>query len=388
MMQKKLIYFDNAATTFPKPESFFKAFESFYREKGGNPGRSGHTLSIAAAEAIEDAREQIARLFNVDDPFRIAFTYNASYALNMAIYGWLNEGDRVLATPLEHNSVARPLRELEKAGFIKLELLKADPKTGVIDLEDLEKKLKKAKTRLVCIVHGSNVSGTIQPLNEISNLVHEYDSYILVDAAQTAGTYPVDLKELEIDFLAFTGHKGLFGPQGTGGLYIRPGLDLKVVFAGGTGSKSEEDVQPEFMPDRLEIGTPNAGGLASLAESVKFVLSKGVEEIHAYEKKLISRLINGLLGIEKVKVIAPDAPERTPVVSFQIKDLLVSDVGYALDSRFGICVRVGLHCSPWAHKTFGTFPEGTVRASLSLFNTEEEVDYFIQAVEKIAGGLF
>lgn len=382
-MQKNIVYFDNAATTFPKPETFYAAFDEFYRKKGGNPGRSGHILSVEAGEAVEEAREKVAALFNISDPFRIAFTYNASYALNMAILGLLSEGDRVLSSPLEHNSVARPLRMLSNQNFIELELLKADPASGLVDLEDLEAKLKKKKTKLVCAVHGSNVSGTIQPLKDIIDLSHSYGAYVLVDAAQTAGTYPIDVEELNPDFLAFTGHKGLYGPQGTGGIYVRPGLDLKIVLAGGTGSKSEEDTQPEFMPDRLEIGTPNAGGLASLASGVDFVLKKGVENIHDYEKKLIERTINGLLEIEGVEVVALKAPERTPVVSFRVRGMSVSEVGYALDSEYGICVRVGLHCAPWAHKTFGTFPEGTIRVSLSVFNTEDEIEFFLTALKNI-----
>lgn len=385
IVRKKIVYFDNAATTFPKPDVFFDSFFDFYKNKGGNPGRSGHTLSIAAGEVVEDAREAIAKLFNVTDPFRIAFTYNASYALNLIIMGFLEEGDHVIATPLEHNSVSRPLRNLERIGFITLEILKADPESGIVDLKDLEKKLKEKKTKLTCVVHGSNVSGTVQPLKEIIEICHTFDSYVMVDAAQTAGTYPIDLEYLEVDFLAFTGHKGLFGPQGIGGLYVRPGLDLRIILCGGTGSKSEEDIQPEFMPDRLEIGTPNAGGLASFAAGVRFVMDKRVENIHKYENELVRIMIEGLSDIEGVRVIAKKAEERTPVVSFQIEGLTVSEVGYRLDKEFGICTRVGLHCAPWAHKTFNTFPEGTVRASLSLFNTREEVDYFLNAVKEIAG---
>lgn len=380
-----IIYFDNAATSFPKPASVLEAMEVFYREQGGNPGRSGHRLSIAAGEKVEEARELVARLFNVPDPFRIAFTYNASYALNMAVWGVLQPEDRVLTTPLEHNSISRPLRLAEKRMGIKLEFIKTDPATGLVDLEDLRHKLKK-KTRLVCVVHGSNVSGTVQPLDEIARLTREQDSLLLVDAAQTAGTYPIDLSVTPVDLLAFTGHKGMFGPMGTGGLYVRPGIDLDFMFAGGTGSKSELDTQPDFMPDRLEAGTPNAGGLAGLAAGVSFVLEKGVDSIHQTETQLARTLIEGLESIDGVRVIAAGVEERLPVVSFTVKDMTVSDVGWKLDEEFGILCRVGLHCSPWAHTTFGTFPEGTVRFSLSIFNTMEEVHKAIEAVRKIAAG--
>lgn len=383
MSSNKLVYFDNAATSFPKPAAFYEAFSRFYNHEGGNPGRSGHRFSIAAGERVEEARETIAKLFNIDDPFRIIFTHNASYALNIALTGILEDGDRVITTTLEHNSIARPLRMMQKAGKIELEHMKCDSETGIVDLENLESLLKK-RTKLVAFVHGSNVSGTIQPLEEITELAHRYGAYVLADCAQTAGTYKIDIQKSNIDMIAFTGHKGLFGPQGTGGLYVRPGLDLKIVIAGGTGSKSEEDVQPEFMPDRLEIGTPNAGGLASLAAGVNFVLEKGVENIHSIETELITRLIEGLKEIKSVRLVAPDLRDRLPVASFRVDGKTVSEVGYELDENYGICVRVGLHCSPWAHQTFGTFPEGTVRASLSVFNTEDEVDYFLKAMKEVA----
>jgi len=386
MRINKVVYFDNAATSYPKPESFFDAFNSFYRHKGGNPGRSGHSLSIAAGEVLEEARELLARLLNISDPFRIIFTFNASYALNLAFRGLLKEGDFVLTSSIEHNSVARPLRTLQKAGLIDFEIVPVNVSTGIIELEALEAALKKRKIKLVAIVHGSNVVGTVQPIKEIARLVHQYGALLLLDAAQTAGTYPIDVQADEIDILAFTGHKGLFGPQGIGGLYVRPGIDLNIFFAGGTGSKSEEDIQPEFMPDRLEIGTPNAGGAASLAAGVMFVLEKGVENIHAYEKKLINKLIEGLESIPRVRIIARDTAERVPVVSFVVDGMSVSEVGYLLDSQYGICTRVGLHCAPWAHRSFGTFPEGTVRASLSIFNNDDEIEYFLEALGKIAGG--
>lgn len=378
-----IIYFDNAATTFPKPDSTLKAMELFYRKEGGNPGRSGHRLSIAAGERVEEARELVAQLFNAQDPFRIVFTYNASYALNMAIWGVLKPGDRVLTSPLEHNSVSRPLRLAEERLGIELEFIRTEPATGLIDLDDLEKKLKK-KTRLVAVVHGSNVCGTVQPLSDIAKLTRSYGALLLVDAAQTAGTYPIDLSSTPVDLLAFTGHKGMFGPMGTGGLYVRPGIDLDYVITGGTGSKSEHDTQPEFMPDRLEAGTPNAGGLAGLAAGVRFVLEKGVNNIHAYESQLAERLVEGLMSIDGVSVVAPEAPERLAVVSFTIDGLSVSEVGWRLDEEYAIMSRVGLHCSPWAHRTFGTFPEGTIRFSLSIFNTMDEVEQAIRAVEKIA----
>lgn len=379
---KSIIYFDNAATTFPKPEEVLRTQEEFYREIGGNPGRSGHVLSVKAGEKIEEAREAMAELIGVDDPLQIAFTYNASYALNMAIFGILKEGDRVITSTLEHNSVARPLRFAQQEMGVELEFVNCDSQSGMIDLEDLENKLKK-KTRLSVFTHGSNVSGTIQPLKEIGQLTQKNGALLLVDAAQSTGTFPIDVKEMKIDLLAFTGHKGLYGPMGTGGLYVRPGVNVSPIFRGGTGSRSEFDIQPEFMPDKLECGTPNAGGLAGLAAGIRFVIDKGVEQIHAYEVGLVKRLIEGISEIPGLKIVGPLNGERLGVVSFVVENVDVSYIGYHLDEEFNIMSRVGLHCAPWAHKTFGTFPDGTVRFSFSVFNTEEELDYGIRALVEI-----
>jgi cysteine desulfurase/selenocysteine lyase len=381
-----IIYLDNAATTFPKPRQVLDAVERFYTEQGGNPGRSGHRLSIAAGEVVEDARDRVARLINAEDPLQIAFTYNASYALNFAIWGTLEPGDRVLTSPLEHNSVARPLREAERRLGITVEFIEADPVTGIIDLDDLAGRLERP-ARLVTIVHGSNISGTIQPLSEIGKLTRAAGALLLVDAAQTAGTYPIDVRSMNIDLLAFTGHKGLFGMMGTGGLYVRPGVDLRASFQGGTGSKSEQDVQPDFLPDHLEPGTPNAGGLAALAAGVQFLEERGsIEEIHAYEQDLALELIEGILSIDGARVLGPTDGERLAVVSFTLPSLSVSEIGWRLDEEFSIMARVGLHCCPWGHEFFGTFPEGTVRLSLSIMNTREDVLAAIDAVRAIARG--
>ncbi len=379
---KSIIYFDNAATTFPKPEEVLKSQEQFYREIGGNPGRSGHVLSVEAGEKVEEAREAIAELIGAPDPLQIAFTYNASYALNMAIFGIIKEGDRVITSTLEHNSVARPLRFAQQKMGVELEFVDCDSQSGVINLEDLEKKLKK-KTKLAVFAHGSNVSGTIQPLKEIGQLTQKNGTLLLVDAAQTTGTFPINVKEMKIDMLAFTGHKGLYGPMGTGGLYVRPGVDVSPVFRGGTGSRSEFDIQPEFMPDKLECGTPNAGGLAGLAAGVRFVINRGVEQIHEYEVGLTNRLIQEISELPGLRIVGPVNGERLGVISFVAEKYDVSEIGYRLDEEFNIMSRVGLHCAPWAHKTFGTFPNGTVRFSFSVFNTEQELDHGIYALKKI-----
>lgn len=381
---KNIIYFDNAATSFPKPPSFFKAQKEFYKNIGGNPGRSGHRLSILAGERVEEARERMANLINAPDPMRIAFTYNASHALNQAILGIIEPGNRVLSSPLEHNSVARPLRNLESSKHIELDFLNCDKDTGELRLDELEEKLSAQQIKMVAVVHGSNVSGTVQPLEKIGKLTRKYGAYLLVDAAQTAGTYPIDVRKTNIDLLAFTGHKGLFGPMGTGGLYVNPEIRLKPVFMGGTGSNSEKDTQPDIMPDVLEVGTPNAGGFAILSETLKFIEDKGIEDIHRYEKELANKLIEGLSEIKSIRIVAPEAKERLAVISFTIENKSVDEAEYILDKEYGIMSRVGLHCSPWAHRTFGTFPEGTIRFSLSLFNTRREVISALDAVKNIA----
>lgn len=384
---KNIIYFDNAATTYPKPQEVLESQNNFYKEIGGNPGRSGHRLSIKAGEIIEDTRDEIASLINAEDPLQVAFTFNASHALNLAVWGVLKEGDRAITSTLEHNSVARPLRRAENILNIDLDFVRCDHTTGLIDLEDLETKLKK-RTKLVTICHGSNVSGTIQPLKEIGELARKHGALLLTDAAQTAGTFPIDVREMNVDMLAFTGHKGLYGPMGTGGIYVRPGIRLDPVLQGGTGSRSEYDIQPEFLPDLLETGTPNAGGLAGLAAGIRFVKQKGVEHIHNYEKELARQLIEGLKEIPGIRYIGIDPTngegERLGVVSFFSDRISVSELGSRLDEEFNILTRVGLHCAPWAHKTFGTFPEGCVRSSFSLFNTKEEVDEALRAIKSIA----
>jgi cysteine desulfurase family protein len=379
----KLCYFDNAATSFPKPPQVLKAMENFTNEIGANPGRSGHRLSIRAGRIVEEVREKIAQLFNVADPLRITFTHNATYALNLALRGILKDGDHVITTSLEHNSVARPLRDLEKKG-IKLTILPADPKTCQIDLDKLNKAFKK-NTKMVVTLHGSNVTGRLLPLKEIGALAREKGVLYLVDAAQTAGCVPIDVFKMNIDLLAFTGHKALFGPQGTGGLYVRPGLQVASLIQGGTGSRSEEDRHPKFFPDALEAGTLNTVGLAGLNAGVAFVLKTGVKKIRKKETKLLKKLLEGLESIAGVTIYgSPQPSTNIPVLSFTIKGYEPSEVCDLLDHRYQIMSRVGLHCSPWVHQTLGTYPHGTVRFSLSYFNTEDQVEQALQAVEEIS----
>jgi len=380
-----MIYLDNAATSYPKPKEVGQAMLYFLEKVGANPGRSGHRLSIEAGRLLYQTRESLAELLNVIDPLRIIFTLNVTEALNLALKGLLRPGDQVVTSSMEHNSVMRPLRELEKKG-VEIKIISCSPQ-GILDLVDIERAIKK-NTKLIVLNHGSNVIGSILPITVVGEIARKYDILFLVDTAQTAGCYPLDIKKDNIDLLAFTGHKALFGPPGTGGLVIGERVDIKKLNplkVGGTGSWSESEEQPDFLPDIYESGTPNTVGLSGLNEGVRFILKEGVDKIRQHELELTKKLIEGLKEIPGVIVYGEDqVKNRVAVISFNIKDQLPSEVGLRLDEEYNIMSRVGLHCAPAAHKTIGTFPIGTVRFSMSWFNTFEEVDQTILAVRNIA----
>ena len=382
-----MIYLDNAATSYPKPKEVGQAMLYFLEKVGASPGRSGHRLSIEAGRMLYHTREGLAELFNVDDPLRIIFTLNVTEALNLALKGMLRTGDQVITSSMEHNSVMRPLRELEKKG-VEVKVVSCSPK-GFLEPQDIEKSIRK-NTRLIVLNHGSNVIGTLLPIIEVGKIARKHNILFLVDAAQTAGCYPLDIKRDNIDLLAFTGHKALFGPPGTGGLVVGERVNIKKLDplkTGGTGSHSESEEQPDFLPDIYESGTPNTVGLSGLNEGVRFILKEGVDKIRQHELSLSRRLMTGLKEIPEVKVYGEEqVKDRVAVISFNIKDQLPSEVGLKLDEEYDIMCRVGLHCSPAAHKTIGTFPTGTIRFSLSWFNTFEEVGQTIIAVKNIAEG--
>jgi cysteine desulfurase family protein len=352
---------------------------------GGNPGLSGHHLSISAARIVFNAREAVANLFHVPDPERVIFTANVTHALNLAICGLLKPGDHVVTSSIEHNSVMRPLRDLEKEG-IELTVIqcKAD---GGTDLEAWRTAVTTG-TRLVVVTHASNVMGTILPIEEIAAIAHKAGALMLVDSAQTAGVIPIDQPKMGIDLLAFTGHTGLHGPTGTGGLVIGEGVDtseLHPVVRGGTGSRSEYEEQPDMLPDKYESGTANSIGIAGLGAGVRWVQSIGVESIRAREVELKEFLVSGLKNIPGITVYGPSDPdERTAVVSCRVAGQNVSDVGVRLENEFGILCRGGLHCAPSAHKTIGTFPEGTIRLAPGIFTSPEDIHTVTAAFEKIA----
>ena len=376
-----LVYLDNAATSLPKPPGTAEAVASAIR-RAGNAGRSGHILSIRSARDLFDARERLAALFDARDSSRFVFTENATAALNQAIKGILRPGDHVVTTSVEHNSVMRPLRRMEGAG-VSVTAVPAN-REGFVDPAAVAAAVRPS-TRLVAVVHASNVTGAVQPVGEIVRAARARGVYTLVDAAQTAGALPISLTDLPVDLLAASGHKGLLGPQGTGFLYVREGVPLVPLIEGGTGSRSEDDHQPDFYPDALESGTQNSVGAAGFAVSLAWLLRKGVDSIRRKEASLLSEIVAGLERIRGVTVYGPrDPAQRVSVVSFRVAGMDPAEVGRRLEADFGILVRAGLHCSPNSHRSIGTFPEGTVRVSPGPFTMKKEITLFLTALRAIS----
>lgn len=380
-----MIYLDHAATSWPKPPEVLAAMHHFLERAGGNPGRSGHRLSIEAGRVVYDTREALAEFFGLRDPLRVIFTPNATYGLNIAIQGLLRAGDRVITGGMEHNAVMRPLRELEKWG-VQVDVVPADG-MGLLSPDAFASALR-ATSRLIIINHASNVTGTIAPVAQIAELAHQAGALVLVDAAQTAGVFPIDMTALGIDLLAFTGHKGLQGPPGTGGLILSDSFDstqLAPLVQGGTGSRSEFEVQPDDLPDRYESGTPNGVGIAGLGAGLNWIKERGIAALRAHEQALTLRLREGLKHIPGLCLYGTDDPHSaTSVVSFTLAGKRVSEIGYRLDEEHDILCRVGLHCAPAAHRSIGSFPEGTVRLAAGPFITLEDIEKTISAVARIA----
>ncbi len=377
-----MIYLDNAATSFPKPDTVYDTMLEAMKEYGANPGRSGHDLALKASRGMYDTRELLARLFNIENPMNIAFTFNATDGLNIGIKGLLQKGDHVITTSIEHNSVLRPLMALKQEG-VEVTIIQCDEE-GYLDLKELEDNIKE-NTKLIVTTHCSNVTGTILPIDKISRICKKHDIIYMVDGAQSAGVYDINVKELEIDILAFPGHKGLLGPQGTGGLYVREGIEINEIKQGGTGSKSHELIQPKIMPDKYESGTPNAPGIIALGAGVKYIMDKGIENIRKHEFDLTKHFIEGISKIDKVKYYGPKYPkERGAVVPINIEEEDSSEVSYILNNVFNIGTRPGLHCAPLTHKTIGTFEQGVVRFSFGVFTTHEEINRAINALKEIA----
>lgn len=379
-----MIYLDNAATSWPKPPGVEEAMIHFLRNVGANPGRAGHRLAVEAARTVYAAREAVAELFRASDPLRVVFGANVTEALNLALHGLLRPGDHAITSSMEHNSVMRPLRALERQGVhLTVAACAAD---GSLDPARVEEAIR-PETKLIVLNHASNVVGTLLPVGEVGRIARRRGLLTLVDVAQTAGALPVDVERDAIDLLAFTGHKSLYGPMGTGGLIVGERVDtsrLEPLKRGGTGSGSEWEEQPVFLPDAYESGTPNAVGLAGLEAGIRWVQQRSVAEIRAHEVALTEQLLDGLRAVPGVTVYGSlDATRQTATVAFNVAGMAPSEVGLRLDDEYGILCRVGLHCSPAAHKTVGTFPVGSVRFGLGAFNTSEEVATAVEAVRRL-----
>ena len=376
-----MVYLDNAATSYPKPESVYRAVDSFLRSSG-NPGRGGHALARRAEEAVEAVRLRVARFFHLPSPERVIFTLNATDALNMAIKGYLRPGDHVITTCLEHNSVARPLQSLSERG-VHFTRIGCD-QHGLLDVEALEKAITPA-TRLVVLTWASNVVGTLQPVAEVARICRRHGVRLLVDAAQAAGHIPIDVQAVGVDMLAASGHKGLMGPPGTGLLLLGPDVDLAPFREGGTGVASHLATQPHFYPQRLESGTPNTAGIVGLGAGLEFLTEVGVDRVAEHEAQLIEALWEDLASVPSVVLYGPPGSRgRAALLSFNVEGWDPVEVAAVLDQSFGIACRAGLHCAPWAHQALGTFPTGTVRFSVGYFNTMQDVEQAVRAVKALA----
>ncbi|HXX92887.1 MAG TPA: aminotransferase class V-fold PLP-dependent enzyme [Planctomycetota bacterium] len=381
-----MIYLDNAATSFPKPESVYRAMDEFARTWAGNPGRSGHRLAVESEKRVQGCREAVARLLNAESPDRVVLTLNATDGLNIAQKGVLRAGDHVITSPLEHNSINRPLGRMARDGMIRVDRAEPAP-DGHVPPENVRRLFRK-ETRLLAITHCSNVLGVLNPVEEYCRLARERGVLTLLDVSQSVGVVPIDVQKLGADLVAFPGHKNLFGPMGTGALYVRSGVEVGVFREGGTGFKADVELQPEEMPYRLEGGTPNAHGYAGLQAGIEFVLAEGIRKIGDHERALALAFAEGLRSQRKVTLYSAQAPDRQlGPVSLQIKGAEPARVGRLMDETYGIACRPGLHCAPGTHRFLGTLPGGTVRFSFGYFNTEAHVEAALRAVHEVAAGV-
>jgi cysteine desulfurase / selenocysteine lyase len=372
-------YFDNAATTYPKPEAVYAAIRA-YLEEAGNPGRSSHAMARAAESYVWSARQAVAEVLGAAEPDRIVFCLNATMALNIAIKSLARPGQRVLTTSFEHNSVTRVLHSLRADGVGWSVVPPGD--CSPIDLEVFEQELGKGDVSLVVVTHASNVTGAIVPVHDVAALTGRHGIPLVVDGAQSAGHVAMDVSEADV--FVFSGHKGLFGPQGTGGMFVGPGVDLEPLLFGGSGGRSELPVQPRWLPYSLEVGTANGVGLAGLGAAARYVQQTGIGTIVERESALRARLVEGLERIPGVVIRDTAKAPAVGLVSVDFQPpMTVTSVERVLDERYGVCVRAGLHCAPLAHQTLGTFPEGTLRISLSHLNTEQEVDGLLAALDEV-----
>jgi len=379
-----LIFLDNGATSYPKPEEVYSFMDQFYRNYGVNPGRSGYDLCMETGELVEETRSMLTTFFNGKDPNRLCFSYNSTDALNLIINGMLEEGDHAVTTTIEHNSVLRPLYHLYKYKGVEVDHIPFDSK-GFVDPEEFPKKFKR-NTRLVVVNHASNVIGTIQPVKEIGRYCRESGIPFVIDVSQSAGKIPIDMEEQNVDVVAFTGHKSLLGPTGIGGLYVKEGIEIRHTRAGGTGVRSAVRTHLDEYPYRLEYGTLNTLGVAGLHAGIKWIEKQGLEKIHKHEMQLTALLKDGLMDVEGVTVYCQDdLTDHISIFLFNINGLEALNTGTILDVDYKIACRTGLHCAPLVHEQIGTAEiHGAVRFGIGPFNTEEHIHTAIQAVKEIA----
>jgi len=381
---KDAIYLDNAATSYPKPEEVYLAVDKALR-MGASPGRGGYQKALSAERLVFETREMLAELFNATDSERFIFTANATTAINQALFGLLNPGDRVVTTSIEHNAVTRPLRALTDRG-VEVVKVAADQESGIVSADALKEACLAEPTRLLLVNHCSNVFGGIQPIEGLGRWCHQHGVLFMIDGSQSAGSFPLDFKALEVDLFAAPGHKSLLGPQGTGFLYVDKQLALTPLIYGGTGANSHSDLPPEELPERLECGTFNLPGLAGLNAALEFISRIGVAKIRQHELQLLDYLLQGLRGVDGVVLYGPEQIElRGAAVSFNLQQRDPAEIGFILDHEAQISVRVGLQCAPDAHRSIGTYPQGTIRVSPGYFTTESELKHFLTAIERISG---
>ncbi len=377
------VYLDNASTTYPKPQRVYDVLATYLQTEGANPGRAGHRMAIEAGRTVEETRKLLSSFFDAEQSESVVFTYNCTDALNIGIKGCISPGDHVISTAIEHNSIMRPLRSMEKSGTITLTQLPVSM-DGYLDPDDVRKAMT-PRTRLVALSHASNVLGTVQPIKEAGRICREHGALLLVDVAQTAGILPVSMKNLEIDLLAMPGHKALFGPPGTGVLIVGKRAEISAFREGGTGVNSEHPTHPLEMPTRLEAGTPNTIGIAGLKAGLEFIIKETPEAIASHEQALLARFIDGVEDIPGIRLFGGNKTDRrVATASLNIEGASPLRIASALDSKFNIAVRPGLHCAPYVHRQLGTAPQGTVRVSMGYFNTADDVDFCLTALRQLA----
>lgn len=378
------VYLDNSATTYPKPEEVYYSVLNYMKNIGSNPGRGGYANALEGDRIIFSCREALMKLFNFNKLENVIFTSNITQSLNMILKSIVKDGWHIITSSIEHNSVIRPLFSIKENKNIEIDILNCS-KEGLIDIDEFKNTIK-SNTKLVVLTHASNVIGTIQPLEEIGKICKERNIYFVIDSAQSAGAIPVDYCNLNCNALAFTGHKSLLGPQGIGGFLIDDALNKEATpfIEGGTGSLSQSLIQPDFLPDKFESGTLNAPGIAGLLSGINYILNEGVSVIKEREMELSRMFIDGLLNINSIEVYGPlDASLRTPTISINSTKINNAELGFILDREFGIMARTGLHCSPLAHKTIGTFPDGTLRFSLGPFNDKKDINYALYSLDSV-----